>query len=62
MDRRLFDLWCNLYPLMKTGRIPAMGFDEFKHSLVVPKVQLSDKAPEEIEAEMARVVAAYEGR
>ena len=39
-----------------------MGFDEFKHSLVVPKAQLSDKAPEEIEAEMARVVAAYEGR
>ena len=47
---------------MKTGRIPAMGFEDFKRSLVAPKVQLSHKTPEEIEAEMARVVAAYEGR
>jgi hypothetical protein len=53
-----------MYPLMMAGFIPPQSFQEYKGALLTPRFQrrYSNKNLREIEAEMAAVVAAYEGR
>jgi hypothetical protein len=53
-----------MYPLMMAGFIPPQSFHEYKSALLTQRFQrqYSNKTFREIEAEMAAVVAAYEGR
>lgn len=53
-----------MYPLMMAGFIPPQSFQEYKSALLTQRFQrqYSNKTFREIEAEMAAVVAAYEGR
>lgn len=59
-ENLIFDLWKSLYPKMMTGQIEFIAFSEFKEKL--SKKQTSDISYEEIEKEMDRVIAAYEGQ
>jgi hypothetical protein len=61
-DATAWDLWSGLYPQMMLGYIKTQDFADFKKSLFVKENQTSKKTHEEIQTEMMRVVAAYEGR
>lgn len=62
LEQSAWDLWTSIYPSMTTGHVKFMSFLEFKEKLYQPKQEPSDKSVEEIEEEMAAVMAAYEGR
>lgn len=57
-----WDLWRELYPYMYTKSIEFKDFGTFKAEVFKSKTKPSNKSPEEIRAEMLRVIAAYEGR
>lgn len=59
-ERAAWDLWTGLYPFMAINWLKYKGFDELKNAIFKQPVRLTPKAAEEIEDEMARVVAAYE--
>lgn len=56
------DLWLRLYPFMTIGWTKFIPFADFRRQLMDTKPQHSDITPEEIEAEMGAVIAAYEKR
>jgi len=60
-QRYAWDIWRSRYPLMVLGRVPYQPFTEFLAALERVSWQSSNEVdPEKIEAEMLKVVAAYE--
>lgn len=47
---------------MMTGQIEFIEFNAFKDKLISKKTQTSNKSYEEIEMELDKVIAAYEGQ
>jgi hypothetical protein len=59
-ENLIFDMWKTLYPKMMVGQIEFIAFSEFKEKL--SNKQTSEISYDEIEKEMDRVIAAYEGQ
>ena len=57
-----WDLWRGIYPYLYIKSIEFKDFGTFKAEVFKSKPKPSNKTPEEIRAEMLRVIAAYEGR
>lgn len=58
-----WELWCGLYPFMVLEWLKYKNFEDFKREVFKPQVtSMKNKTPEEIEAEMTRVVVNYEKR
>jgi predicted MarR family transcription regulator len=47
---------------MAAGHVAGESFGDFRRRLTVRAVERSPKTPEQIEAEMERLIAGYEGR
>lgn len=60
-ENLIFELWKSLYPKMMAGQIDFIEFSAFKKKLT-SKSQTSSKSYEEIELEMDKIIAAYEGQ
>lgn len=60
-ERYAWEFWQTRYPFMLRKEMPFQSFGDYMRSLA-PVGQQQTKDPEEIEAEMSRVVAAYEQR
>ena len=58
----ILEQWRRLYPWMAAGLLGFKPYSEFRSEVLKPQIRYSQKSFEEIEAEMAAVVAAYEGR
>jgi hypothetical protein len=61
-EQAILEQWRRLYPWMAAGLLGFKPYSEFRSEVLKPQIQYSSKSFEEIEAEMAAVVAAYEGR
>jgi hypothetical protein len=59
-EQAAWELWSRLYPLMVSGFINHISFNEFQQELIKPQIRYSDKSPEEIEKEIMQVVTFYE--
>ncbi|MDD3725463.1 MAG: hypothetical protein PHV83_08060 [Bacteroidales bacterium] len=59
-EQAAWELWSGLYPLMVSGFINHISFNEFQQELIKPQIRYSDKSPEEIEKEIMQVVTSYE--
>lgn len=59
IERYAWDFWRLRYPFMLRGQIPFQSFGDYVETLSSRREQ-SPRDPQEIEAEMTRVVAAYE--
>lgn len=60
MERSAWELWKEIYPQAIIGRVQLKPFDEFLRSVKRPHTAEASLSPAEIEAEMLKVVAAYE--
>lgn len=60
-DKELLDVWKTLYPFMVMKQIEHVEFHEFKDKATQKSINYSDISSEEIENEMIKLVAAYEG-
>ena len=60
MERSAWELWKEMYSQAIIGRVKLKPFDEFLRSVKRPHTAETSLTPEEIEAEMLKVVTAYE--
>ncbi len=58
----VWEQWKELQPMMLAGFVEYKPYDEFKRVLMKPKIKYSDKSYEEVEREMLKIVAHYEGK
>lgn len=61
-EKAAWELWKSIFPFMQMGWIEFMEFSSFKNNLFKPNYRYTNKSKAEIEDEMMKVVAAYEGR
>lgn len=60
IDSAVWDVWRGLYPYMVLELIERKSLTEMRRALTERPVQYTSKTPEEIEAEMALIIKAYE--
>lgn len=60
-QRYAWDVWRARYPLMALGRVPFQSFTDYLAAVEgASERRINEPDPAEIEAEMLKVVAAYE--
>lgn len=57
-----FDMWRGVYPEMVLEKIEFVSFKEFKAKIFAKKSQGTNKTAQQIEDELRKVIATYEGR
>lgn len=61
-ENLIYDLWKSLYPKMISGEMEFIEYSAYKEKVIKKKDKFTNITYEEVENEMARVIAAYEGR
>jgi len=61
-EQLTWGLWASLYPEMYSRRVAAVSYADYRRQLIGAEGRPSDKSADEVEAEMAAIIARYESR